>query len=85
MMRVLTSTASLRARNLEKHLVWGHMLTPLVAERLTGNDITLRAQAVVQSSLACFDIALTTWADPGETRSPAELLAICFAELHPGG
>ena len=82
-MRVLGSTASLRARNLEKHLLWEQMLTPLVAERMTGGDTALRARAIVQSALACFDTALTAWAEPGETRSPAELLAISFAALQP--
>ncbi|WP_177236053.1 hypothetical protein [Arthrobacter sp. ov118] len=35
-MRVLTSTASLRARNLEKHLLWAHLLEPIAA-RLQGD------------------------------------------------
>ncbi|MBO1269901.1 hypothetical protein J1902_18390 [Arthrobacter sp. PO-11] len=80
-MRVLTSTASLRARNLEKHLAWAQMLTPLVAGRLHGMDRQLRALTIVQASLACFDIALTSWADPDENRPPATLLAISFHEL----
>lgn len=82
-MRVLGSTASLRARNLEKHLLWARMLTPLVAEKLDGDDAALRAEVLVQASLACFDIALTTWAAEGEPRTPADLLAATFATLRP--
>jgi AcrR family transcriptional regulator len=82
-MRVLMSTASLRARNLEKHLAWADMLSPLVADRLDGADRQLRALTIVQAGLACFDIALTSWADPGEDRAPATLLAISFGELRP--
>jgi hypothetical protein len=79
-MRVFTSTASLRVRNLEKHLLWAQMLTPHVENRLDGADAPLRALTMVQASLACFDIALTTWADPAETRTPRELLAISLTE-----
>ncbi|MFF0817692.1 TetR family transcriptional regulator [Rhodococcus sp. NPDC003318] len=77
-MRVLSSAPSLRARNLEKHLLWAQMLTPLVAERLDGNDTRLRAYAIVQASIACFEAALNTWAEPDENRTPTELLAIAF-------
>ncbi len=69
-MRVLTSTASLRARNLEKHLGWAKMLVPVVEARLNGDYAELRAQTLVQSALACFDIALSTWPNPrGWTQS----------------
>ncbi|WP_375389273.1 TetR family transcriptional regulator [uncultured Amnibacterium sp.] len=80
-MRVLMSTASLRARNLEKHLLWERLLTPIVAARLGGGDAALRARTVVQASLVCFDTALTAWAEPEEHRSPADLLAVCFSQL----
>jgi AcrR family transcriptional regulator len=60
--RVMISTPSLRARNLEKHQAWADALTPLVLERLRGADIDLRARTVVQAALACFDVSITTWA-----------------------
>ncbi|WP_345342412.1 TetR family transcriptional regulator [Rhodococcus olei] len=82
-MRVLTSTASLRARNLEKHLLWARLLTPLAQERLTGDLAALRAQTLVQAALVCFDIALTTWAEPDETTDAVELLRQSFATLAP--
>lgn len=82
-MRVLGSTASLRARNLEKHLLWARMLTPLVADRLDGDDVTLRAEILVQSALACFDVALTTWATADDETTAAELIQRGFATLRP--
>ncbi|WP_129787209.1 TetR family transcriptional regulator [Promicromonospora panici] len=81
--RVLDSTASLRARNLEKHMLWASMLTPLVTERLDGEDTALRAEIIVQSALACFDVALTTWADADDDTTVAELLERSFAALRP--
>lgn len=77
-MRVLTSAPTLRARNHEKHLAWAEMLVPLVAARLTGSDARLRAETLVQASLACLDVALVTWARPGEERSPRAILSRTF-------
>ncbi|WP_238772822.1 acyl-CoA-like ligand-binding transcription factor [Prescottella equi] len=79
-MRVLTSTASLRARNLEKHLGWAKMLVPVVEARLNGDYAELRAQTLVQSALACFDIALSTWAE-SEGVDAVDLLRRSFATL----
>ena len=64
--RVMTSTPSLRARNLEKHQAWAEVLTPLVVERIDGAGRELRARTIVQASLACFDVAITTWATEAE-------------------
>lgn len=60
--RVMTSTPSLRARNLEKHQAWAAVLTPPVAERLGEPESSLRARTVVQAALACFDVAIAVWA-----------------------
>ncbi|WP_144710416.1 TetR family transcriptional regulator [Curtobacterium pusillum] len=60
--RVMTSTPSLRARNLEKHLAWADVLTPLVVDRLRGSDQPeLRAAVLVQAALGCFDVAIDRW------------------------
>lgn len=77
-MRVLISAPTLRARNLEKHLAWARMLVPLARTRLTGHDGDVRAEAIVQAGLACFDVALMTWARSDEERSPREILRITF-------
>jgi AcrR family transcriptional regulator len=83
-MRVLVSTASLRARNLEKHQLWGRMLVPLVAARLADDDDTaLRAEIIVQAALACLDVAFTTWANVDDDTTISELLERSFAMLHP--
>lgn len=83
-MRVLVSTASLRARNLEKHQLWGRMLVPLVAARLADDDDTaLRAEIIVQAALACLDVAFTTWANVDDDTTISELLERSFAMLQP--
>ena len=43
----------------------------------------LRAQTLVQAALACFDVALTTWAESDETKDAVELLRQSFATLAP--
>ncbi|BDZ65600.1 TetR family transcriptional regulator [Agromyces mangrovi Wang et al. 2018] len=80
-MRVLGTTPALRARNLEKHLAWARLLTPLVAERIGGSEAVLRAEAIVQASLSCFDIALTTWAHATSSVDAATLLRTAFSAL----
>jgi AcrR family transcriptional regulator len=80
-MRLLSSTPSLRARNVEKHLVWADLLTPIVAERLDGADVLLRARVLVQASLSAFQLALMAWADDLHERPISELLRITFCDL----
>lgn len=84
-MRVLVSAPTLRARNLEKHLAWAQMLAPLVAARLTGTDVGVRAEAIVQASLACLDVALITWARDDEHRSAGAILQATFDALSTTG
>lgn len=84
-MQVLVSTASLRARNLEKHQLWGRMLVPLVAARLPDDDTALRAEIIVQAALACLDVAFTTWANVDDDTTISELLERSFAMLRPTG
>jgi AcrR family transcriptional regulator len=79
-MRVIAGTASLRARNLEKHLSWAEILTPLIADRL-GDDAELRASALAQASLVCLDVALNAWSREGERESSSTLLARTFAAV----
>lgn len=78
--RLITSTPSLRARNLEKHQVWAEALVPLVERRLgSGAGSRFRAEALVQAALGCFDVAIGAWAaqdGPGE--DPADLLRRAF-------
>lgn len=80
--RVMTSTASLRARNLEKHQAWADVLTPLVVEQLHGPDAELRARVLVQAALGCFDVAITTWAT-GDDPDAAAILRSAFDGIAP--
>ncbi|WP_035717567.1 TetR/AcrR family transcriptional regulator [Gordonia terrae] len=80
-MRLLSSTSTLRARNVEKHLAWAELLTPIVAERLRGTDAGLRAHVLVEASLAAFQLAMIAWADDPDDRSRLELLDIAFRDL----
>jgi AcrR family transcriptional regulator len=82
--RVMTSTASLRARNLEKHHAWAEALTPLVAERLAGRDVDLRARTLVQAALGCFDVAIAAWA-VGEEPDAVPTLRRTFDVIRPAG
>lgn len=82
--RVMTSTPSLRARNLEKHQAWADALTPLVEARLGGTDVTLRARTLVQAALGCFDVAVSTWA----TEDDADAIVVmrrAFDVIEPRG
>jgi AcrR family transcriptional regulator len=72
-MRVMMSTASLRARNVEKHIVWAVNLEPVIIERLgaervpsdgatsDADAIRFEAQTLIHAALACFDVALSEW------------------------
>ena len=80
-MYLLSRSASLRAHNIEKHERWAEMLTPIVSSRLTGTDTDVRARALVQSSLAAFTLALTTWGNLDEQRSVQDLLRVTFSDL----
>jgi AcrR family transcriptional regulator len=81
-MRVIAGTPSLRARNLEKHLSWAEILTPLIADRLD-DDAELRASALAQTSLVCLDVALNAWSREGEQDSASALLRRAFAAVAP--
>jgi AcrR family transcriptional regulator len=80
-MRLLSSTPALRARNVEKHLAWAELLTPVVAERLDGADAILRARVLVEVSLTAFTLSMIAWADDPAGRSMEELLDVAFLDL----
>lgn len=78
--RVVTTTAPLRARNLEKHLLWARALTPIVQERLPREAGAVAAESIVQASLACLDVSLAQWADSDDT-PVGEVLERSFAAV----
>ncbi|MFF4243070.1 TetR family transcriptional regulator [Streptomyces sp. NPDC001822] len=82
-MRVIVSTASLRARNLEKHIVWADMITPLMVARLGDpprGDVL--AQAVVAAAFTCLDVAFAGWVAENGSGGFGEVLDLAFAGVH---
>lgn len=84
-MRVMMSTPSLRARNLEKHIAWGSLLVPVVVDRLPANDprAELQAQVIVNSAFACLDVAFAHWTASEAEEPLASLLDVAFDTLAP--
>jgi AcrR family transcriptional regulator len=92
-MRVMMSTASLRARNVEKHIVWAVTLEPVIIERLgaehlrrdgvagDADAIRFEAQTLIHAALACFDVALSEWTRREGTTPIHTLIDEAFATL----
>jgi AcrR family transcriptional regulator len=76
--RILAGTPPLRARNLEKHGVWTELLVPVIAKRLDGPYVDLRARTLAQASLVCFDNALAAWAREDDGPAASEYLHATF-------
>jgi AcrR family transcriptional regulator len=74
--RLMLSTPGLRARHLEKQLLWQRLLLPDTLRRLTVEDPDfkdLTAHALVSSALGCFDVAVLAWAASNGTKSLPDL------------
>lgn len=84
-MRVLMSTASLRARNVEKHIAWAELLEPVIVDRLDGPEDSrrFRAQILVHAAMACLDVSLAEWTRRKGVTPVAQLLDEAFSALHP--
>jgi AcrR family transcriptional regulator len=81
-MKVISSTPSLRAHSLEKHHAWATMLSPLVAGRLdAGPAQNLRAETLIRAALACFDVAIAEWTEHDGAIPLPPLLDQAFDEL----
>jgi AcrR family transcriptional regulator len=87
--RLMLSTPSLRARHLEKQLLWQRLLVPDTIRRLHPGDpqtLELKANAIVASALGCFDVAVLQWAaSDGNNSLPAlfdTAIDAVAAELH---
>jgi AcrR family transcriptional regulator len=82
-MRIINSTASLRAHTIEKHGVWAVGLVPEIAVRLgDANARRLEADAMVHASFACLDVALAHFT-PGQDPSLSVKLDAAFAAVCP--
>jgi AcrR family transcriptional regulator len=84
-MRVMMSTASLRAGNLEKHIAWAAMLEPIIIDRLEGpeDNVRFRAQTLIHAALACLDVALAEWTRRDGATPLGQLLDEAFATVRP--
>lgn len=84
-MRVMMSTASLRARNVEKHIAWATMLEPVIVDRLDGPEDSrrFRAQTLIHAAMGCLDVSLAEWTRRNGTTPVAQLLDEAFAVVHP--
>lgn len=82
-MRVMMSTASLRARNVEKHIAWADMLEPVIVNRLDGDEQTrtFRAHTLIHAALACLDVALAEWTNRGGATPVGVLLDDAFGTV----
>ncbi|MFC4243398.1 TetR/AcrR family transcriptional regulator [Gryllotalpicola reticulitermitis] len=80
-MRVIYSAASLRARNLEKHLTWSALLTPLINEHLDGDPRfgDLPARTLVGRAFACLDAALASWTEANAAAPFRDAIDAAFA------
>jgi len=82
-MRVMMSTASLRAGNLEKHIAWASMLEPVIVIRLDGPEgsVRFRAQTLIHAALSCLDVALAEWTRRDGATPVGQLLDEAFATV----
>jgi len=80
--RVALSTASLRAKTIERNTAWAEVLAPIVARRLDGSKSHpgMAADALTQSALACLYVATSVWA-ADESTSYSGLLDEAFAAV----
>jgi AcrR family transcriptional regulator len=83
--RVMISTPSLRARNMEKHLAWMTTLSPLVAAALTGPEATrhYHARAITLSAITCLDVSLGEFVHGNGKATIGDLLDESFQLLKP--
>jgi AcrR family transcriptional regulator len=78
--RVALSTTALRARTLERHAAWAASLSPIIARRMTApkRHVTMAADALAQSALACLYVATVAWVASDGADSYEELLDEAF-------
>lgn len=80
-MRIINSTASLRAHSLEKHLAWAADLSPEVTRRLGGKSQRLAASALIHAAFGCLDVALAQFATDFDGPSIHDLLDTAFEAI----
>jgi len=82
---VLIGTPSLRGRHLQRRLAWVDYLEPIVAERITGPDREIRAKAIVNAAIMCWDVTMVVWVREEPSASGEALLRSAFSALSAHG
>lgn len=82
-MRVINTAASLRARNLEKHLTWSALLIPVLTEHIDSDSALgdLPAKTLVGAAFACLDAALASWTESEAPIPFRDALNIAFETI----
>jgi AcrR family transcriptional regulator len=86
--RLVTQTASVRARQYEKTLVWQALLVPAIARRLGLSDTDAtdpRPAALVGSAVSCFQAATEAWTEVDGAVSMSTLVDLAMGAVSSGG
>lgn len=87
---MLSHTPSLRARHIEKQLLWQELLIPDVRTRLSDGDggatgtLDTRARALVTAALGCADAAIHEWVRAEGAADILGLYADALTTVHVG-
>ncbi|MDA0567413.1 TetR/AcrR family transcriptional regulator [Streptomonospora sp. S1-112] len=85
LVRIINTSETLRARNLERQMHLCRLLTPVVAESVDAPAplSELRATVLVHTALTCFDAAFSFWAEQGGTPDLRTALDTAFETFAP--
>lgn len=81
---LMLSTPALRAKHLEKQILWEELLLPNITDRLPGTaaERSVKAHATISAALSCLDAALNAWAQTNGTDSLEHLLDLALTAVH---
>ncbi len=80
-MRIISSSSELRAKNLERHIKWAVALIPHVEESVDADPARRIADITVNTALTCFDVALRTWSQGSGPEPLADLIDDAFEQV----
>ncbi len=80
-MRIISSSSELRAKNLERHIAWAVALMPHVEKSIPDSNSRRLADITINSALTCFDVALRTWSQSDGSTPLADIIDDMFAQV----
>lgn len=80
--RMLRDEPAARANMEERRRRWLVLFTPVIAARLSGPDVNVRAAAVASAALACLDAAQAAWLETPDSEI-ASLLDVAMGAVAP--